>query len=159
MFALFRIFQRSGGILAVSIALVAFAFYGIALLSVILVDEPSRGLRILGVFLALSAAFCIFLSWAIRRAIAQARRPLDSAYEATTRMASMGGRGSRDALRVVGRRAASAGHFVGRVAVRAARVLFRVKRTRRKDTLPPSPLPADVIPLRKRDGSGAPGPG
>ena len=156
MFSLFRIFQRSGGFLAVSVMLLGLAFYGIALLSVAVVDDPARGLRILAVFAALSAVFCAALIWAVRRAIARARRPLDSAYEATTRIASMGGKGSRSAFRFLGRKTAAAGGFVasvarlaGRVASGAGRFALRVRnlvgRKERKSVI----SHADVIPMRR----------
>ena len=156
MFSLFRILQRSGGVLAISVALLGLVFYGIALLSITVVDDPARGLRILAVFAVLSTVFCAALIWAVRKAIARARRPLDSAYEATTRIASMGGEGSRSAFRFLGRKTAAAGGFVasvaglvGRVISGAGRFALRVKhlggRKRQK-----SPIShADVIPLRR----------
>ncbi len=156
MFSLFRILQRSGGVLAIAVALLGLAFYGIALVSVAVVDDPARGLRILAVFTVISALFCAVLIWAVRRGLARARRPLDSAYEATTRIASMGGKGGRNAFRFLGRKTAAAGGFVASVAgfaVRAAsgvaRFALRVRqpggRRDRKSTI----SHADVIPMRR----------
>ncbi len=160
MFSLLRLFQRSGGIAAAAIALAGLAFYGIALLSVSLVEDPSRALQILAVFILLSGVFCAFMMWAIRKAIARARRPLDSAYNATSRIASMGGRGGRSAVRFLGRRSASAGGVIslavaavlrgaGRVGDLLGRIRFR------KGGNPPAEAspPADVIPIRRPDSS------
>jgi hypothetical protein len=156
MFSLFRILQRSGGVLAVSVVLLGLAFYGIALLSVAVVDDPARGLRILAVFAVLSTVFCAGLIWAVRKAIARARRPLDSAYEATTRIASMGGKGSRSAFRFLGRKTAAAGGFVASVAGLASRMVsgagrfaLRVRHLgARKERKSPI-FHADVIPMRR----------
>ncbi len=156
MFSLFRILQRSGGVLAVSVALLGVAFYGIALMSVAVVDDPARGLQILAVFAVLSVMFCAVLIWVVRRVIARARRPLDSAYEATTRIASMGGKGSRSAFRFLGRKTAVAGGFVasvaglaGRMVSGAARFALRARHLGgRKERKPPIPH-ADVIPMRR----------
>ena len=160
MFLLLRIFQRSGGIAAAAIVLVGLAFYGVALLSVALVEDPSRALRIVAVFILLSGIFCAFLMWAIRKAIAQARRPLDTAYNATSRLASMGGRGGRSAVRFLGRRSASARRVISSAAAAVLRGVRRVGgllgRVRfSKGKKPPAEAfpPADVIPLRCPDGS------
>ncbi len=156
MFSLFRILQRSGGVLAMAVALLGLAFYGIALLSVILVDNPARGLQILAVFAALSTVFCAMVIWMVRRVIAHARRPLDSAYEATTRIASLGGEGGRSAFRFLGRNTAAAGGFVasaaglaGRAASGAGRIALRVASMWSRRERKPSSPPADVIPLRR----------
>ena len=50
---LLRMMMRSSGVMAVSLVLLGLAFYGIALLSVMVVDNPPRGLKVLGVFLLL----------------------------------------------------------------------------------------------------------
>ncbi len=156
MFSLFRILQRSGGFLAISVALLGLVFYGIALLSVAVVDDPARGLRILAVFAILSAVFCAVLIWAVRRAIARARRPLDSAYEATTRIASMGGKGGRSAFRFLGRKTAAAGGFVASVAGLASRVVsgaarfaLRVRHLGGRKGQKSPISHADVIPMRR----------
>ena len=86
MFGLFRAMARSGGAIAACLALLGLAFYGIAQMSVILVDDPARGFRILGVFLLFSVAFCFALKWILRRAIAQALRPVGAAKEATSQL-------------------------------------------------------------------------
>jgi hypothetical protein len=158
MFSLLRILQRSGGIAAAALALVGLAFYGIALLSVSLVEDPSRALRILAVFILLSGVFCAFMMWAIRKMIARARRPLDTAYNATSRIVSMGGRGGRSAVRFLGRRsvpvvissaAAAVLRGAGRVGGFLGRIRFRKKGNPPEEAFPP----ADVIPIRHQDGS------
>ena len=109
MLLLFRTMLRSGGLLAVSLALVGFAFYGIALLSVALVDDPGRAVGILAVFLLLSAVFGVALRWVLRKAIAQALRPFESARAASSRIVASGGVGGRHAFRRLRKGAGAAG--------------------------------------------------
>ncbi len=156
MFSLFRILQRSGGFLAIFIALLGLAFYGIALLSVALVDDPARALRILAVFAAFSAVFGALVVWAVRRALARARRPLNSAYEATTKLASLGGEGGRNAFRLLRRKTAAVGSFVASAARRAARAVsgagrfvLRVGSLGSRKEPKSSTSHANVIPLRR----------
>lgn len=156
MFSLFRILQRSGGVLAISAGLLGLAFYGIALLSVAFVDDPARGLRILAVFFVLSALFCAMVVWTVRRALAHARRPLNSAYEATTKIASLGGKGGRNAYRFLGRKTATLGGFLtsaaalaGRAAARAGEFIAGWKSLGSRRS-PNSPAPkAEVIPMHR----------
>lgn len=131
MLLLIRTMLRSGGLLAVSLALVGFAFYGIAIMSVALVDDPGRALKILAMFLLLSAAFGIALRWALRKAIAQALRPFESAKAASSRFVSSGGQGGRNAARRLREGAGAAGllakgalKFPFRAAGRLAQGLF-----------------------------------
>ncbi len=131
MLLLFRTMLRSGGLLAVSLALAGFAFYGIAILSVSLVDDPGRALKILAVFLLLSAVFGVVLRWALRKAIAQALRPFESARAASSRIVASGGEGGRYAFRRFRKGAGAAGllakgalKFPFRAAGRLARGAF-----------------------------------
>ena len=66
MFGLFRVITRSGGAVAVCMAMVGLAFYGIAQMSVMIVDEPARGLKVFGVFFAFSIVFFLVLKWILR---------------------------------------------------------------------------------------------
>ena len=155
MFGLFRALARSGGAIAACLALLGLAFYGIAQMSVILVDDPARGFRILGVFLLFSVAFCFALKWVLRRAIAQALRPVGAAKEATSRLVSIGEEGGKRALRSLGRRMRAAGSVLAWTAGGAARLAWRARRVwpfmrRGRDAESAS---ADVIPLkRNREG-------
>lgn len=155
MFGLFRVMARSGGAVAACLAMLGLAFYGIAQMSVILVDDPARGFRILGVFLLFSVAFCFALKWILRQAIAQALRPIGAAKEATSRLVSIGEQGGKKALRSVGRRARAAGSLLAWTAGGAARAAWRARRVwpsswRRRDDAGER---ADVIPLkRNREG-------
>jgi hypothetical protein len=117
MLLLFRTMLRSGGLLSVSLALVGFAFYGIALLSVALVDDPGRALQILVVFLLLSAVFGVALRWALRQAIARALRPFESAKAASSRIVTLGGEGGQSAVRRL-RKGAGAAGFLAKGALR-----------------------------------------
>ena len=159
MLSLLRIFQRSGGLLTTAAALLGFAFYGIALLSVDLVEDPSRALQILAIFLLLSLVFILLLVWAVRRAVARVRRPLETAVAATSRLASMSGRGGRGAVQFLGRKSAAAGewvtHTVRRRASRASGFLFR--RRRRGPGAPATPPAAGVFPIYILGGSGSRG--
>ena len=162
MLSLLRIFQRSGGLLTTAAALLGFAFYGIALLSVDLVEDPSRALQILAIFLLLSLVFILLLVWAVRRAVARVRRPLETAVAATSRLASMSGRGGRGAVQFLGRKSAAAGEWVThtgrsvrRRASRASGFLFR--RRRRDPGAPATPPAAGVFPIYILGGSGSRG--
>ena len=66
MFGLMRLIVRSGGAIAVCLGIVGLAFYGIAQTSVMIVDEPARGMKVLGVFFGLSIVFCLMLKWVLR---------------------------------------------------------------------------------------------
>ena len=102
MITLFRILGRSGGLIVVCLTLLALGLYGIANLSVILVDDPERGFKILAVFLVLSVAFLLGLRWAMHRFFEQMWRPLSVAREKATNIVSTGNEGSRAILRVMG---------------------------------------------------------
>ena len=102
MFGLFRVITRSGGAVAVCLAMVGLIFYGIAQMSVMIVDEPARGLKVFGVFFAFSIVFCLVLKWILRQAIAQALRPIGAAKEATSRLVSIGEEGGKKAFRSLG---------------------------------------------------------
>ena len=139
--------------MAVCLGIVALAFYGIAQTSVMIVDEPARGLKVLGVFFALSIVFCLMLKWVLRQAIAQALRPIGAAKEATSRLVSIGEEGGKKAFRSLGRRAQGAGRTLAWAVGGAARTLWRVRyvwpsswRGRRRDD---AQKPADVIPLKR----------
>ena len=112
MFSLLRIIQRSGGLLAVMVTALLFAFYGIALLSVEFVQDPSRAVQILVFFLFFSAMFIFLLLWTIRSAFSRVRRPIENAVTATSRFASKGRRGGRDAIRLLGRKILVVGKLV-----------------------------------------------
>ena len=109
MFGLFRVITRSGGAVAVCMAMVGLAFYGIAQMSVIIVDEPARGLKVFGVFFAFSIVFFLVLKWILRLAIAQALRPIGAAKEATSRLVSIGEEGGKKAFRSLGTKNARCG--------------------------------------------------
>lgn len=160
MLALFRLLHRSGGVFAALLALLGFAFYGIAVLSVALVENPSQAIQILAVFLALSVVFCALAIWVFRRLMAQMRRPLDSAVDATSRIASIGGKGGRDAIRFLGKKSAAAGEFMifsmmaaGRTIVRVAYIFDRKKNRKIKDPSVDSDQTPNVIPMRRYGGS------
>ncbi len=125
---------RPGWFVPVCLGAAALAFYGIARISVMIVDEPARGLKVLGVFVVLSVAFCLKATWFLRRAQTPA------AVQKTPRLASMGAGGvKRMSARTVGGVLAAVLQALGRTghAGRAGEV--------RK--------PADVIPLkRNREG-------
>ena len=157
MFGLFRVITRSGGAVAVCMAMVGLAFYGIAQMSVIIVDEPARGLKVFGVFFAFSIVFFLVLKWILRLAIAQALRPIGAAKEATSRLVSIGEEGGKKAFRSLGKRTRAAGSVVTWAVGGAARTLWRVRyvwppswRGRRHND---DQEHADVIPLkRNREG-------
>ncbi len=152
MFGLLRVMMRSGGAVAVCLAMVGLAFYGIAQVSVMIVDEPLRGLKVLGVFFVFSVFFGFMMRWILRQAIAQALRPIDAAKEATSRLVSMGEESGRKAFRSLGRRTRIAWAAGG-----AARALWRARgvwplfwRGRGRND---AQKHADVIPLkRNREG-------
>ena len=153
MFGLLRLIVRSGGAVAVCLGIMALAFYGIAQTSVMIVDEPARGLKVLGVFFALSIVFCLMMKWVLRQAIAQALRPIDAAKEATSRLVSIGEEGGKKAFRSLGKRTRDAGSTLAWAVGGAARTLWRVRyvwpsswRGRRRED---SQKPADVIPLKR----------
>ncbi len=153
MFGIMRLIVRSGGAVAVCLGIVALAFYGIAQTSVMIVDEPARAFKVLGVFFALSVVFCLMLKWVLRQAIAQALRPLGAAKEATSRLVSIGEEGGKKAFRSLGRRTRNAGSTLTWAVGGAARTLWRVRyvwpsswRGRRRDD---AQKPADVIPLKR----------
>lgn len=164
MFFWFRAIHRSGGMVAVFLALLGLAFYGIARLSVMIVDRPERAFMVLAVFLLLSAVFCLFLRWTLNRLIAQIRRPLESAREVTSRLAEMGGSGGRAAFRAVGEGTRAAGGFAGRalgaivrVAAGAAHLIRGLRGRRGRQSAPEGEIrSADVIPLRRSSGRGGP---
>ena len=112
MFSLLRIIQRSGGLLAVVVTSLLCSFYGIALLSVELVKDPSRAIQILVIFLFLSGMFVFLLLWTVRSTFARVRRPIENAVATTSRFASKGGRGCRGAIRLLGRKFLVAGKSV-----------------------------------------------
>ncbi len=157
MFGLWRLVMRSGGAVAVCLGMVVLAFYGIAQMSVIIVDEPARGLKVLGVFFVLAIVFCYMMKWVLRQAIAQVLRPIDAAKEATSRLVSIGEEGGKKAFRSLGKRTRAAGSVVTWAVGGAARTLWRVRyvwppswRGRRREE---EQKPADVIPLkRNREG-------
>ncbi|OGL59019.1 MAG: hypothetical protein A3J27_06965 [Candidatus Tectomicrobia bacterium RIFCSPLOWO2_12_FULL_69_37] len=150
---LLRMLMRSSGLLAASLVLLAMAFYGIALLSVMVVDDPRRGLKVLGVFLLLSGFFSLLLRWVFRQALQQVLRPLGAAREATNRLASLGGRGGREAFRTLRGGASAAGWLaaraVGAVVRAAARAAALLPGSERAGRRPASGRPALVIPLRR----------
>ncbi|MCY3824604.1 MAG: hypothetical protein OXG62_12115 [Nitrospinae bacterium] len=153
MFGLMRLIVRSGGAVAVCLGILALAFYGIAQTSVMIVDEPARGLKVLGVFFALSIVFCLMLKWVLRQAIAQALRPIGAAKEATSRLVSIGEEGGKKVFRSLGKRTRDAGSTLAWAVGGAARTLWRVRyvwpsswRGRRRED---SQKPADVIPLKR----------
>lgn len=153
MFGILRLIVRSGGAVAVCLGIMALAFYGIAQMSVMIVDEPARGLKVLGVFFALSIVFCLMMKWVLRQAIAQALRPIGAAKEATSRLVSIGEEGGKKAFRSLGRRTRDAGSTLAWAVGGAARTLWRVRyvwpaswRGRRRED---SQKPADVIPLKR----------
>ena len=157
MFGLLRLIVRSGGAVAVCLGILGLAFYGIAQMSVVLVDEPARGLKVLGVFCALSILFCLMMKWVLCRAIAQALRPIDAARAATSRLVSIGEKGGKKVFRSLGRKTRDAGSTLTWAVGGAARTLWRVRcvwpsswRRRRRDD---AQTPADVIPIkRNREG-------
>lgn len=151
MFGLLRVITRSGGAVAVCMAMVGLAFYGIAQTSVMIVDEPDRGLKVLGVFLGLSVVFCWMVRWVVRQAIAQALRPIGAAREATSRLVSIGEEGGKKAFRSLGQRTRAAGSVATWVVGSAARYVWPPSwRASRREA---ARKPADVIPLkRKREG-------
>ena len=117
MFGIMRLIVRSGGAVAVCLGIVALAFYGIAQTSVMIVDEPARGLKVLGVFFALSVVFCLMLKWVLRQAIAQALRPIGAAKEATSRLVSIGEEGGKKSVSLARQKNAKRGqhaHVGGR---------------------------------------------
>ena len=158
MFGIMRLIVRSGGAVAVCLGVVGLAFYGIAQTSVMIVDEPARGLKVLGVFFALSIVFCLMLKWVLRQAIAQALRPIDAAKEATSRLVSIGEEGGKKAFSLAGQKDARRGQHAHVGGGRRGRTLWRVRyvwpsswRGRRRDD---AQKPADVIPLkRNQEGS------
>ena len=148
-----RLIVRSGGAIAVCLGIIGLAFYGIAQMSVMIVDEPARGLKVLGVFFALSIVFCLMLKWVLRRAIAQALRPIGAAKVATSRLVSIGEEGGKKVFRSLGKRTRDAGSTLTWAVGGAARTLWRVRyvwpsnwRGRRRDD---AQKPADVIPLKR----------
>ncbi|MCY4381605.1 MAG: hypothetical protein OXE44_00445 [Nitrospinae bacterium] len=157
MFGMLRLIVRSGGAIAVCLGMIGLAFYGIAQMSVMIVDEPTRGLQVLGVFFALSFVFCLMMKWVLRQVIAQALRPIDAAREATSRLVSIGEEGGKKVFRSLGKRTRDAGSTLTWAVGGAARTLWRVRyiwpsnwRGRRRDD---AQKPADVIPLkRNREG-------
>ena len=153
MFGILRLIVRSGGAVAVCLGIMALAFYGIAQTSVMIVDEPARGLKVLGVFFALSIVFCLMMKWVLRQAIAQALRPIGAAKEATSRLVSIGEEGGKKVFRSLGKRTRDAGSTLAWAVGGAARTLWRVRyvwppswRGRRRED---SQKPADVIPLKR----------
>ena len=148
---LLRLMARSGGAIAVSLALVGLAFYGIGGLSVMMVDDPVRGLQVLIVFILLSGLFLVFLRWAALQAVRQVLRPLGAAKDATSRWASVGGRGGEEAFRAVGDGLRAAGWFASRAAGAAARAFSAVTSLfgRRGRPARPPARPAPVIPIRR----------
>ena len=157
MFGLLRLIVRSGGAVAVCLGIVALAFYGIAQMSVMIVDEPTRGFKVLGVFFGLSMVFCLMMKWILRRAIAQAIRPIGAAKEATSRLVSIGEEGGKKVFRSLGKRTRDAGSMLTWVVGGAAKTLWRVRyvwpsswRGRRRDD---GQKPADVIPLKRNQES------
>jgi len=153
MFGLMRLIVRSGGAIAVCLGIVGLAFYGIAQTSVMIVDEPARGMKVLGVFFGLSIVFCLMLKWVLRQAIAQALRPIGAAKEATSRLVSIGEEGGKKVFRSLGKGTRDAGSTLAWAVGGAARTLWRVRcvwpstwrRRRRED----AQGPADVIPLKR----------
>jgi len=91
------------------------------------VDEPARGLKVLGVFFALSIVFCLMLKWVLRRAIAQALRPIGAAKVATSRLVSIGEEGGKKVFRSLGKRTRDAGSTLTWAVGGAARTLWRVR--------------------------------
>ena len=147
---LLRVLTRSGGMAVTALVLLGMAFYGIALLSVMVVDDPARGLKVLGVFLALAVAFLALARWALRQALQQALRPLDAAKEATARLASLGGQGGREAFRAFRLGAGVLGAWAAAKVVRAAaRAASFISRRGGASPAPPSGRQAPVIPLRR----------
>ena len=136
MLTLFRILHRSGGIVAALIALVCFVFYGIAVMSVALVENPSKAIQVLAVFLVLSVIFCVIASWVFRRLTAQLRRPINSAVDATSRIALIGGRGGRKAISYLGGKSAVVGVIVVSSVRLAARTIVGVRCTFHKKNKP-----------------------
>lgn len=154
MLGWFRILQRSGGFFTAIVVLLGVAFYGIAQFSVIFADDPSRGLRILGAFAVLSAAFCVLLTWLMRRAVQRILRPVFSAREFTSRISGFGEAGGRAAYHALSQNSRHLGGF----ARRAARATFRAVGTVFRFSLRRKPFArrsenqtagASVIPFRK----------
>ncbi|MBI3126834.1 MAG: hypothetical protein HYZ11_04435 [Candidatus Tectomicrobia bacterium] len=145
---LLRLMARSGGAIAVSLALVGLAFYGIGGLSVMMVDDPVRGLQVLIVFILLSGLFLVFLRWAALQVVRQVLRPLGAAKDTTSRWASLGGRGGEEAFRAVGDGLRAAGWFASRAAAGALSIAASLFQRRGRPARPPA-RPAPVIPIRR----------
>ncbi|MDA1001190.1 MAG: hypothetical protein O2807_11845 [bacterium] len=154
MFGWFRILQRSGGLLTAIAVLLGAAFYGIAQISMIVVDDPSRGLRILGVFLVLSAIFCALLAWLVRRVVQRILWPVISAREFTSRISGLGGAGGRAAYHALRQNTRYFGGFartIMRATVRAVGTAFRFSPRKRGVPARRTAHPgggASVIPFR-----------
>ncbi len=153
MLGMLRLITRSGGAVAVCLGMVGLAFYGIAQMSVMIVDEPARGLKVLGVFFCLSIVFCLMMKWVLRQAILQALRPIGAAKEATSRLVSIGEKGGKKAFRSLGQKTRYAGGIVTWALGGVASTVWRVRyvwpsswRGRRRDD---AQRPADVIPLKR----------
>lgn len=151
---LLRLMARSGGAIAVSLALVGLAFYGIGGLSVMMVDDPTRGLQVLIVFILLSGLFLVFLRWALLQVVRQVLRPFGAAKDATSRLAGLGGRGGEEVFRTFQDGARAVAGYASRAAVAVFRAASDVVSraasfSQRPAQRRPSARPAPVIPIRR----------